>query len=355
MVMALALGGAGGWVFDALRVPLPWIIGSLAMTTAAALAGLPLQGPGRLRLAMVAVLGLMLGSAFTPETFERASRWFGSLVFLLVFVAAVSAAVAWGLRRGGFDPATAWFAAVPGGFSEMVMVGGSLGGDERAISLIHSLRIMLSVITIPVGLRLFGGYQPAGATAFGSLAGLGASDAAILAAAGLSGFLAARALRVPAAALIGPMAASAVAHLSGLTAARPPGELVALAQVVIGSSIGCRFAGVPVGRVASALVAGMATGGFVLVAALAAAIALSAATGLPFAAILLAFAPGGLAEMSLVSLAMGVDTAFVSTHHIVRIAFLVTVLPFAFRLFLRQREKAQRADATHQGFRRPPS
>ena len=67
-----------------------------------------------------------------------------------------------------------------------------------------------------------------------------------------------------------------------------------------------------------------------LVLAAAAGWGLSEVTGLPFHAIWLAFAPGGLAEMTLISLAMGVDVAFVSTHHVVRVAFMVTAAPAVF-------------------------
>ena len=55
-------------------------------------------------------------------------------------------------------------------------------------------------------------------------------------------------------------------------------------------------------------------------------------TGLPFPALWLAFAPGGLAEMTLISLAMGIDTAFVSTHHLLRVVFMVTAAPLVFAL-----------------------
>jgi hypothetical protein len=65
------------------------------------------------------------------------------------------------------------------------------------------------------------------------------------------------------------------------------------------------------------------------------ALALERLTGLPFTALILAFAPGGLAEMTLVSLALGIDTAFVSTHHLFRMLILVLGAPFALRLFER--------------------
>ncbi|MBT7758307.1 MAG: AbrB family transcriptional regulator, partial [Rhodospirillaceae bacterium] len=41
--------------------------------------------------------------------------------------------------------------------------------------------------------------------------------------------------------------------------------------------------------------------------------------------------PGGLAEMSLIALALDVDTAFVATMHLVRILLIVTLAPIFFR------------------------
>ena len=58
---------------------------------------------------------------------------------------------------------------------------------------------------------------------------------------------------------------------------------------------------------------------------------LHAATELPPAALVLAFAPGGLAEMSLIALALSLETAFVATHHVVRIFIIVVLAPAVFR------------------------
>ena len=59
---------------------------------------------------------------------------------------------------------------------------------------------------------------------------------------------------------------------------------------------------------------------------------LQLATGLPLTTLILAFAPGGLAEMSLLAIALSYDAAFVALHHILRIAVIVTCAPLAFRL-----------------------
>ncbi|MBY0432248.1 MAG: AbrB family transcriptional regulator [Rhodospirillales bacterium] len=319
---------------DALRLPLAWMLGAMAATTAAALAGLDLKVPVPLRRVMLAVLGVMLGSAFTPEIAGHAQHWLGSLAGLAGFVVVATLLTMLYLRKvGRYGMATAYFASAPGGLNEMTIIGAAMGGDDRVISLTHALRILIIVFTVPVWFRLFGGYAGGGNTGLGALSDLGAGDLLVLASCAVAGSLLARLARLPAVALTGPMLVSAALHLSGITAARPPGELVSLAQVVLGAGIGCRFAGLRIARAVKVMVTALGSTAILLVLGLAATAGLAAWTGLPFAALLLAFVPGGLTEMCLISMALGIDVAFVSAHHFARIVLVVMLAPLAFRLF----------------------
>jgi membrane AbrB-like protein len=219
----------------------------------------------------------------------------------------------------------------------MVLAGGDMGGDARISSMTHAARILMVVLALPFAFQLFAGYDPALRSAAGSAASaLSLQDMALLAGCGLAGYLAARALRLPAAAVVGPMILSAAVHLAGWTGAAPPGALVAAAQVVVGTAIGCRFAGASFGFIARTIRA--AAGGTLVIMAVTLSIAwlLHLTTGLPAAALVLAFAPGGLAEMSLIALALSMDAAFVATHHIVRIFLIVVLAPQLYRLIARR-------------------
>jgi membrane AbrB-like protein len=253
VILALSLGGLGGALAFSLNLPLAWMIGAMLATTTAALVGAPVRMVGGLRTIMVAVLGVMLGSSFEPAMIERLARWSLSLSALVVYTVVAGLAALWVLRRlARYDPVTAYFAAMPGGLSEMIMVGSAMGGDERVISLSHAARILIVVMIIPFAFRFF---YPAAATSasvgFGAVGS--ATDMAILVACGLVGFLAARAIRVPAAAVVGPMVLSGAVHLAGWTSVGPPVQLSAIAQVVVGSAIGCRFAGAELRMVAIAV------------------------------------------------------------------------------------------------------
>jgi membrane AbrB-like protein len=232
----------------------------------------------------------------------------------------------------GFDPATAYFSATPGGLNEMVIVGRAMGGDDRAIALVHGARILLVVLTLPFWFRYAYGVGSAGGGAgTGTLAGLGWLDGSVLVACAIVGPVIGKLLRLPAYRLVGPMLASAAVHIAGLTGSAPPMELVATAQVVIGSAIGARFAGSPLKWVLKIIAASIGSTSLMLGATLAFAWVLAPLSGIPFAPIVLAFAPGGLAEMSLIALALGIETAFVATHHVARIAMIVIAAPLVFR------------------------
>ncbi|MEM7121367.1 MAG: AbrB family transcriptional regulator [Pseudomonadota bacterium] len=336
-LFALALGSLGGAVFYRLDLPLAWMLGAMVVVTIAALARAPVHLPIRLRMVMLAVLGVMLGSSFSPEILDRAGEWVISLACLVPYLLiAIGLCYAYFRAVGGYSPVTAFFSGVPGGLSEMIFLGTAMGGDTRAISLAHAARILLVVSVIPVWFQIAAPYDPvlSAPPDRTHLADLSWQDILILTGCAVVGMFAARRLGLPAAPLLGPMVLSAVVHLAGLTGSVPPVEAVAVAQIVLGTAIGCRFAGTATATVLKAIVLALGALVILLTVAVCFSLGLAFVTGLSFDALLLAYAPGGLAEMTLIALSKNIDPAFVSAHHVVRIALLVTLTPFLVRMVL---------------------
>lgn len=107
--------------------------------------------------------------------------------------------------------------------------------------------------------------------------------------------------------------------------------------------MGARFAGVPIKQVVSVISASVGSTALMLLASVAFALAAHRITGLGLEPLILAYSPGGLAEMSLIALALGIETAFVATHYVIRIGLIVISAPLLFRLFERWRARAPRA------------
>src|SRR5919106_2713157 len=329
IAVALGLGTVGGAIFVALGLPLPWLCGGSAAPPGPGVRGLGRRVPEPLRRPMIAVLGAMLGTTFTPDRLEGALNWLPTLSALPLYVVVVGSLIFVYLRRcSAMDPTSAFFAASPGGLSEMIALSYQFGGDQRRVSLVHGARLLFIVATIPFLARLFGHAPPARAS--GVELSFDPAGLVVLAALATIGYVIARGVRLPAATFVGPLLGSAAAHVFGLVEITPPYLLMALAQLVIGSSVGARFSGTPVWLIGQSLLLGAGATVIMLLITLMFGGVLHLLTGYSLALLLLAFIPGGFTEMSLIALAMGVDPAFVVTHHSVRVFLVVLIALPAF-------------------------
>lgn len=321
----LGLAAAGGALFFALNLPLPWMLGAMAVTILAALARLPLKAPEKVRPWVVAVIGVMLGSGFRTDTFSQLAQWSVSLAGMLTCVAVQAIAVTCYFRWiGKQDPVTALFSAMPGGLVEMMEIGRQNGGDERAIILAHAVRIVLVIALVAGWFRIVLGLEVSGVAPLGD--GMtGPVDLAILIACGAAGGLAGLRLRLPAPTFLGPMLCSAAVHMLGWTSGSPPVWLVVAAQIILGAIVGSRFIGVSLRDIARAFALGFGAVVIMLTITMGYARLLALPLGQTPEQILLAYAPGGLTEMSLVSLSMGADVAYVATHHLARVVTLLAI------------------------------
>jgi uncharacterized protein len=323
----LALGTLGGVVFHALALPLPWMLGALFVTMVSAVAGLPVAGPTRLRQGVVAVIGVLLGSRFTPDVMGQVGDMALTLAILVVYLVAVALVVVPFYRYvGRQDWTTAYFAGMPGGLSEMIEFGEARGANVPAIVLAHSLRIVVTIALMAFLFRVVLGAD-VGARAVAHGPALGLADAAILIASAALGAVLGINLRLPAPTFLGPLILSAAVHLAGITESAPPTLLVNAAQVVLGTILGCRFVGIAPAMLARAGL--LSLGSTVLTLALAgvAGLAMGRVAGIDLYQALLALAPGGLTEMGLIALAIHADVAFVALHHVARILVVLVLAP----------------------------
>lgn len=336
----LALAAFGGGLFFLIGAPLAWMLGAMFFTTAASLAGAPTHMSQDLRKIMLAILGIMLGSAFRPEIMQQAVLWLPSMGVMLGFITLITTlSYQFFQRFARFDQATAYFSSAPGGLTEMMTVGEAMGGNPATISLVHATRILVVVGTIPVYFRYIEGLHiptlPPDAAGIPDL-----PDIVLLTACVMIGVPLAPRLRLPAGALLGPMLLSAALHISGLTKASPPGALVAAAQVVIGAGIGCRFAGLSLSHVWRTIVFAAGSGLMMVITATATGILVAPLIGDPTKPLILALAPGGLAEMSLIALSLGSLTAYISFMHLARIILVVVIFPALFGLLSTEKAPA---------------
>ena len=335
--LALLLGVIGGWLFQQLRLPLPWMLGPMTLCTIAALVQAPIAAPQMIRQPMSAVIGVMLGGTFGPSVFAHAGAWVGTLVGLVLFMIACGASSVWYLQRfGGVDAKTAYFAGMPGGLAEMIVIGEERGADVRAIALIHGARILTVVMILPFVIQWLAGISLVrGQGGAQSIFAAPAINDVLLLACAVGGSLLGHVLRLPAKNLLGPMIVSAAVHLAGLSDFKPPFEIVNAAQLVIGVSVGGRFAGIAPRTILALMRLSFGATAIMLAWTGLFAFAVSRLTGFDTTTVMLAYSPGGLAEMSLIAIALNAEVALVAAHHIVRIVLVMVMAAPIFALLRR--------------------
>jgi hypothetical protein len=333
--LALLLGVAGGVMAYLAGLPLPWMLGPMIANVAAAMLRAPVKGPSGLRNIVVPVIGVLLGSGVTADLFGLMSTWVLTLFLLPPFLLAAAGASFLIYRRvGGYDPVTAYYAAMPGGLNEMILLGGEAGGSERQIALAHAARVMIVIIFVALYFGLVLGVSAGGTdnANWTSLDAVTLRDYAVLGACAVAGVWLGKVARLPAAPVFGPMILSGIAHYAAVVTVPPPSLFVIAAQVTIGTVIGTRFVGARISDLRRELGLAALSAGIMLTVAIGFAEAIVLAGGMPLAQAFLAYAPGGLTEMSLLTLAMQQDATYVSVIHVIRITLVIAAAPLVFAL-----------------------
>ena len=323
----LGLAAFGTALFWALDLPLAFLFGPLAACLVAALAGAPLAGPGAVAKAARTVLGVAVGASVTPELVHDIPQMAASVAFVPLYIAAIGlVGVPFFRKVCGFDAATSYYAAMPGGLQDMVVFGQEAGGDVRALSLIHATRVLVIVTVAPFLLiHLFDRplTQPLGAPA----AELPLWQMALMAFAAIAGWKGGERIGLFGATILGPLIVTAALSLAGLIESRPPREAILAAQFFIGVGIGVGYVGVTLHELRRDVLSGMV---YVVILALLALIVTEIVVTAGFADPVegfLAFAPGGQAEMTVLGIIAGADLGFIVLHHLLRIVLVILGAP----------------------------
>ena len=334
IALTLAAAALAGALAQVARIPLPWLIGPMLACAMAGVLGAPLAASGRLRNLGQWATGVALGLYFTPEV----------TALLWPLAPAIGNGVLWALGLGyafhrwlralnpGEAASTTFFAAAIGGASEMAVLAEREGARVDRVAAAHSLRVLLVVTLIPVGLQLAGvhGADPV-APALREVRPDGL--ALLVALTGAAIALMWRA-RLPNPFVLGALAVTAALSVAGVELSALPRWATNAGQLFIGVALGTRFTP-DFARAAPRWLVGVASGSLVMMA-LSAGFAglLSASLGLHPATLLLATAPGGIAEMCITAKVLELGVPVVTAFHVVR---YVAVLLLTAPLYRRER------------------
>ncbi|OEI73648.1 hypothetical protein BG616_05350 [Bacillus subtilis] len=350
----IAISAAGGFILSLTGISIGWMIGTLivacclAMIRPAWLMMAPDQkGINRRWLALgQMILGIELGQKLNLSVLSvLKDHWFsvGVMLILSILLAMLSGYVLW--RFSKTDMMTSFVGTAPGGLSAMPSIAQEVGANTAIVSLVQMMRVLLVVLSIPFLVIMIYTKQDSSTSA---AAGLSSATTdfrlapvlwtVILILAAWGACKAAKCLKFPAPWLLGSMLGVAIVHVGGAAAighdmtAWWPSQANHVSQVFLGATIGSKMYKSMFAGVTRIIIVGFISSVGLIAAMFLSAVIVSELTGISLITSVLAFAPGGIAEMATTSVTLHADSTFVVAVQVIRVILVIALLPPFYRL-----------------------
>lgn len=337
-LLTFLIAGTGAAIAYMIGLPIPFLLGSMCSVTIASLSGVRIFLPVWLRNAVFIMLGVQAGSGVRPETLNQIGEW--PLSFLLLFVMLVTVTgFTFMLLRYVFrwDAQTAFFSSLPGALSFVMAAASETRADLVKITIIQTVRLLLLIGLLAPVLNVLG--QSAPHVDWVVATGNVQREWLYLFIAGGMGALIGHYSRLPGGMMLGALLASALVYVTGTVSVRVPVEMADFGMIILGMLIGSRVDTRHRGAILKYLPAALLA--FIIGTGTATIICVLAwlVTGLHPAQIALAFAPGALEALTVIAFSLGVDPAYVASHHVMRFMMIAIFVPFLARSLRRMDEK----------------
>ncbi|MEH7223272.1 AbrB family transcriptional regulator [Bacillus sp. JJ1566] len=341
LAVSYIVAGFGGVMFYFLHFPIPWVLGPMTfMIVYKAVTHRNMVVSARLYNIGLATLGIYFGLSFTKETFLTVYPYI--IPFLITTILLLTASVVNSIFVTRFikiDPMTSVFGSIPGGLSEMVAASHSLKANSAMVTIFQTVRLLTVVFMVPFIVSHW--FLSSAGNAYEATRNSGSVPVYVYLWFGLAllvGWLLRN--KLPAAYVIGPLAVTAILGIVGVGLPSIPQWFLILAQITVGMKMGNNI------NLRDLKIGGKYCGVyFVLTLVL---IAISFGFGYIFAIFsdlnlptaILSLAPGGIVEMVLTATAIGADPAIVSSLQLIRLLFIILIVPSFLKWLFRRKEKA---------------
>ena len=336
-LVVLALGTAVSLLLGALSLPSPVLFGALVAGIAHALTDpRPVDLPPRLFRVGQALVGVTIGALVKLPTLTRLGHDWPSVLGVTVGTLAISllAGRLMALNRD-VSETTGAFAMIAGGASGIVALARELGADERVVTVVQYLRVLLVLLAMPLVTAAF--FHPAsGVGELQSPATRWLPDLTFVAVSVVVGLLLARLVRGPAATLLAPMLVAVALSASGVLGdVSVPAPLESLGYALIGIAVGLRFTRESLRSIARLLPLTLLLITLVIAACAGLGMLLSAVTGVDRLTAYLATTPGGLFAVLATAADSGSDVTYVLAMQVIRLFAMLLAAPLLARALSR--------------------
>ena len=326
------------FLFNALDIPLPWMLGPMFSTII-----LKLKYPAEVYFSMslrnffLVPLGYNIGAHVTLSACQEIMNQFSGILISTLIAVSISLVLAWWTTRiTGISFASSAIGNMPGGLTPMLLLCESIPkADVSVVAVLQSLRLMSTIAVVPILLSVgFGTNVDAGAARNLleiEFMNIPAWQLAIVA---VSGAVLGHYLKMPAEFLLGPIITTGAFSLyMGGNLPEAPNWLIAIAQIATGMYLGTCIDPFQIGKNKKLFPVALAGVFVIITTSLLIGYVLSLYFGFSVATAFLACAPGGIAEMCVTGMVLGENVPIILAYQLFRMLFLNFVMPVSLKWY----------------------
>ena len=332
------IGIPSSLIAEYFNIPLAWFLGPMIITSIAALSGLKVIMPKVALSFILIILGLHIGNYIDENLFNQMINWIWTSVIMLVYIIFCILIVAKYLQKfSGYSKKASIFSAAPGALGPLMILAENEKTDLSQVATSHLIRLIIIITVIPFIIISNTNSEILTLDQFNYLE-QNHFDLVLLLIASFFFIFIFDKIKIPAALLSGTLFASGLLQITEIATYKLPNETINFCLLILGSSVGCRFAEKTVKEIANNSLHSVVATTILVILGLVAAYVATFFVDTNILTLILSFCPGGIYEVAVVAIAFDLDPDFVAFHHIIRLLFILFTVP----LFLRVLEKVKK-------------
>ena len=328
----------GAFIADFFNVPLAWFLGPMLVTSVVTLGGIKTKMPRLVLSTVLIFLGLYIGNYVDKSLFSQIHQWaWTSLIMLAYIIISVLLVSKYLQKFSGYGKKTSVFSAAPGALGPLLILAEDEKSDLSQVATAHLIRLIIIITVFPFIVNSF--HDTESIQIIESINdNQNISHLLILIVLSIILIILFDKLKIPAALLAGTLVASGFLQITEIASYKLPANIIDYCLLILGASVGCRFADKTFKEVAKNTVHSFVATLLLVLLGLAAAIVAGYVIDKNFFTLLLSYCPGGIYEVAVIAIFFDLDPEFVSFHHIIRLLMILFVVPLILKFIYKNKK-----------------
>jgi len=317
---------------DYFKIPLAWMLGPMLAISVAALSGVKVKMPKLALSLILIILGLHIGNYIDQNLINQMVNWIWTTIIMFFYILVSIYTVSKYLQKfSNYKEKTSIFSAAPGALGPLMILAEYEKSDLSQVATSHLIRLIIIITVFPFIIVNFASTEALEIQKFNYL-GQNHFNLIILLIGSIILILLFNKIKVPAALLSGTLVASGILQISDIATYKLPDETINFCLLILGASIGCRFAEKTIKEVIKNTLHSLVATFLLVILGIIAAYIGTFFVNYDFLTLILSFCPGGIYEVAVIAIAFDLDPDFVAFHHIIRLLIILFIIPVILKL-----------------------